>query len=63
MHKSYRLAQDKHRCTLQIHPYDADRRNIADGALVEVASRVRSVQPAAELTDEVMQRLVSMPHG
>ena len=36
---------------------------LADGELVSVASRVGSVEIVAEVTDEVMPGVVSIPHG
>lgn len=63
MHNSNRLMKGKNRCTLMIHPQDAQARNIADGAVVCVTSRVGQVEIVAEITDEVMQGVVSIPHG
>jgi anaerobic selenocysteine-containing dehydrogenase len=53
----------KERCTLLIHPEDAARRGIADGARVTVASRAGCVAAVAEVSDEVMPGVVSLPHG
>jgi anaerobic selenocysteine-containing dehydrogenase len=63
MHNSRRLVKGPARCTLLMHPQDAARRGIADGALVEVRSRVGAVTVPAQLTEDVMPGVVSLPHG
>lgn len=63
MHNSRRLVKGPARCTLMMHPKDAARRAIADGALVRVSSRVGSVEIPVQVTDEVMPGVVSIPHG
>ena len=63
LHNSQRLVKGKPRCTLLIHPDDAARRGVPDGALVRVRSRVGEVLVAAELTADMMPGVVSLPHG
>lgn len=63
MHNSQRLMKGKNRCTLMINPQDALSRGISDGDMVVVSSRVGQVEIPAEITDEVMQGVVSIPHG
>ncbi|MDN5566338.1 MAG: molybdopterin oxidoreductase family protein [Psychrobacter sp.] len=63
MHNSYRLVKGKSRCTLMLHPETAAQHNIVDGQEVKVTSRVGSVIIAAEVTDELMPGVVSIPHG
>lgn len=63
MHNSQRLMKGKNRCTLMINPQDAQSRGISDGDMVVVSSRVGQVEIPAEITDEVMQGVVSIPHG
>jgi len=63
LHNSQRLVKGKPRCTLMIHPDDAARRGIADGALVTLRSRVGAVEVAAEVTADLMPGVVSLPHG
>jgi anaerobic selenocysteine-containing dehydrogenase len=63
MHNSQRLVKGKPRCTLMVHPADAERRGIADGARVRLTSRVGAVEVSAEVTDDVMPGVVSLPHG
>ncbi|MEO1365552.1 MAG: molybdopterin oxidoreductase family protein [Acidobacteriota bacterium] len=63
MHNYRRLMRGKDRCTLMIHPDDAAARGIADGSGVTVRSRVGEVDVPAEVTDELMPGVVSLPHG
>ncbi|HEX9207949.1 MAG TPA: molybdopterin oxidoreductase family protein [Steroidobacteraceae bacterium] len=63
LHNSHRLVKGKPRCTLLIHPDDAARRAVTDGALVNVSSRVGSVQVVAEVTGDMQPGVVCLPHG
>jgi anaerobic selenocysteine-containing dehydrogenase len=52
------------RCTrLRVHPADAARLGVADGETVRLRSRVRALEVAVRITDEVMPGVVSLPHG
>lgn len=63
LHNSKRLLKGPDRCTAMIHPDDAQAHNVADGDLVKVASRVGELEIPAEVTDQVMQGVISIPHG
>jgi anaerobic selenocysteine-containing dehydrogenase len=63
LHNVPALAKGRERCTLQIHPRDAAERGIADGARVRLRGRVGALEAPAEITDEVMPGVVSLPHG
>ena len=63
LHNSYRLVKGKPRCTLMLHPETAKQHGIKDGQEVKVTSRVGSVIITAEVTDELMLGVVSIPHG
>ncbi len=63
LHNSARLVKGKPRCTLLIHPRDAATRGIADGDPVRLASRTGAVVAPAELSDQMMPGVVSLPHG
>lgn len=63
MHNIRVLVKGKPRCTLQIHPDDAARLGVTEGAPVRVTSRVGSVVAPAEITDAIRPRVVSLPHG
>ncbi|MDE3206686.1 MAG: molybdopterin-dependent oxidoreductase [Acidobacteriota bacterium] len=64
LHNLPTLLRGAGRCTLQIHPDDAARLGVADGAVVRVTSaagRIESV--TAEVTDRMRPGVVSLPHG
>jgi anaerobic selenocysteine-containing dehydrogenase len=63
LHNSHRLVKGKPRCTLMLHPETAKQQGIKDGQNVKVTSRVGSVIIVAEVTDELMPGVVSIPHG
>jgi anaerobic selenocysteine-containing dehydrogenase len=63
MHNSPRLVRGKNRCTLLMHPEDAGARGIFDGQQVEVSSRAGQVKIVAEISEEMMRGVVSIPHG
>ena len=63
MHNSERLVKGRPRCTLLMHPSDAERRGLAPGGPVRIASRVGAVEVPLEISDEIMPGVVSLPHG
>ncbi len=63
MHNSERLVKGNNRCTLMIHPETAAEFNILDKKTVKVTSRVGSIEIPAEITEDIMPRVVSIPHG
>jgi anaerobic selenocysteine-containing dehydrogenase len=63
MHNAPRLMRGADRCTLMLHPFDAESRGITTGDRVEVRSRVGAISVPAEITDTVMPGVVSLPHG
>ena len=46
-----------------IHPEDAQRNQIKNGQKIQAISRVGSVEIEAEITEEIMKGVVSIPHG
>jgi anaerobic selenocysteine-containing dehydrogenase len=46
-----------------MHPADAARLGLADGASARIASRAGAVDVPVELTDAIMPGVVSIPHG
>jgi anaerobic selenocysteine-containing dehydrogenase len=63
MHNLPVLVKGKDRCTLQVHPEDAERLGLADGELAELRSRAGAVTANVEVTDTVMRGVCSLPHG
>jgi anaerobic selenocysteine-containing dehydrogenase len=63
MHNVRVLTKGRNRCTLQVHPDDAQRLGLADGTPTRVRSRVGEVVIVAEVTDGIRPGVVSIPHG
>ncbi|MFD9391572.1 molybdopterin oxidoreductase family protein [Streptomyces sp. NPDC060000] len=63
MHNVPALTGGTNRCTLQIHPEDAERLGVRDGAPVRVKGAGGEVTAPAEVTDGVRKGVVSLPHG
>lgn len=57
------LAKGRERCTLLVHPSDAERLGLSDGGRALVRSRVGEVTAPVTVTGEVMPGVVSLPHG
>ena len=63
MHNSQRLVKGKNRCTMLMHPDDADAHMLKDGEMAKVESRVGAIQVPVELSSDMMPGVVSVPHG
>jgi anaerobic selenocysteine-containing dehydrogenase len=63
MHNIEVLVKGAPRCTLQVHPADADRLGLTPGGRARVTSRVGTVDAPVEVTDAVRPGVVSLPHG
>jgi len=63
LHNSHRLVKGKNRCTMMIHPEDAVRLNLSNGEIAKVTSRVGKVEIETEVTKEIMEGVISIPHG
>ncbi len=63
MHNSERMIKGRERCTLLIHSKDADTLNIKESQKVTVTSNVGEIKIPIEITDTMMQGVVSIPHG
>ena len=63
MHNLPMLVKGRSRCTLQVHPSDAERYSLVNGEPAHVSSRTGSVRVEVEITDEMMPGVVSLPHG
>lgn len=62
-HNVPHLMRGRSRCTLMMHPADAARAGLADRDPAVVASRVGEVLVPVEVTADVMEGVVSLPHG
>ncbi|MEZ5185376.1 MAG: molybdopterin-dependent oxidoreductase [Candidatus Nanopelagicales bacterium] len=58
-----RLAGGSSRCTLQVHPRDAQAAGVVDAQTAQLVSEARSVDIVVEVTDAVMPGVVCLPHG
>ncbi|MEM9036873.1 MAG: molybdopterin-dependent oxidoreductase [Actinomycetota bacterium] len=63
MHNVEVLVKGKERCTLWIHPSDAEDIGVGDGDVAAVRSRVGCVEAPVEVTDAIRPGVVSLPHG
>jgi anaerobic selenocysteine-containing dehydrogenase len=63
MHNLEPLVKGKDRCTMHVHPSDADRFGLVDGDAARVSSAAGAVEVPVEVTDAVMPGVVSIPHG
>ncbi len=63
MHNLPVLTKGKDRCTLLIHPIDANRFDLLDGGFAEVKSEVGQLEIIVEVTEGIMPGVASIPHG
>jgi anaerobic selenocysteine-containing dehydrogenase len=63
MHNVEALATGRDRCVLFVHPADAERFGLRDSQPAVMESRVHSGEVPVRVTDEVMEGVVSLPHG
>jgi anaerobic selenocysteine-containing dehydrogenase len=63
MHNIDLLVKGSVRCTVHVHPDDAARIGLQDGESAVVTSRTGQITVPVEVTDAIMQGVVSIPHG
>ncbi len=63
MHNYERLVKGKARHQLLMHPLDLESRQLRDGQMVRVKSRVGQVEVEVQASDSMMPGVVSLPHG
>jgi anaerobic selenocysteine-containing dehydrogenase len=63
MHNVASLVTGKDRCTLLIHPDDAARAGVCDGAKAMIRSKAGQLVAPVEVSDEMMPGVVCLPHG
>ncbi|MFD0025402.1 molybdopterin oxidoreductase family protein [Streptomyces sp. NPDC058382] len=63
MHNVAALSGGSNVCTLQMHPDDAARLGLADGATATVTADGGELSAPVEITDGVRTGVVSLPHG
>ncbi len=62
-HNSHRMVKGKNRCLALIHPQDAETRQLFDGDMARVSSRVGSISIPVAISDEMKPGVISIPHG
>ena len=63
MHNCASLVKGPDRATALLHPADAARLGVVAGRQVRLRTRVGEVTAVAQLSDEMMPGVVSLPHG
>lgn len=63
MHNLGPLVKGKDHCTAHVHPSDAERLGLTDGAQALLRSAAGRIEAPVEITDAVMPGVVSLPHG
>ncbi|MFD8507023.1 molybdopterin oxidoreductase family protein [Streptomyces sp. NPDC059687] len=63
LHNVPALTGGSNRCTLHIHPSDAERLGLVDGARVRVKGAGGAVTVPVEFTEGIRPGVVSLPHG
>jgi anaerobic selenocysteine-containing dehydrogenase len=63
MHNLPILAKGPFRCTALVHPTDATRLGLQDGAQARIANGALSVEAQVQISSEMMPGVVSLPHG
>jgi len=63
MHNLPLLAKGPFRCTALVHPSDAQRLGLADGARAQIRNGARAIDVQVEFSDAMMPGVVSLPHG
>ncbi|MCZ8235351.1 MAG: molybdopterin-dependent oxidoreductase [Inhella sp.] len=63
MHNLPTLSKGPDRCTLMLHPEDAARHGLRDGAIALIASASGQVQVPVEISTAMRPGVASLPHG
>lgn len=63
MHNVAALAKGKARCTLLMHPVDAEQRKLGEGQTVRLESAAGQLEAVVEISGDMMPGVVSLPHG
>ncbi len=63
MHNLPTLAKGPFRCTALVHPEDAERLGLTDGAVAHLENAQGSLQAQVHISADMMPGVVSLPHG
>ena len=62
-HNADRLMRGRNQCTVILNPNDAKRLSIEEGETIKVSSAIGQVEIQAEISDEIMPGVISIPQG
>jgi len=63
MHNLPVLAKGPERCTLLVHPQDAARLGLTQGALAQLSAQGTTLSAPVDISEDMMPGVVSLPHG
>lgn len=63
MHNIDVLVKGKERCTLRMSPTDARRVGVSDGGMAKISTEAGTLVAPVEVTVDMMNGVVSLPHG
>jgi anaerobic selenocysteine-containing dehydrogenase len=63
MHNLPVLAKGAYRCTALVHPQDAARLKLVEGAMATISNGDRQIEVQVEISADMMPGVVSLPHG
>ena len=63
MHNLPTLAKGPYRCTALVHPADAERLGLIEGAMAHMENAQGGLQAQVHISNEMMPGVVSLPHG
>jgi len=63
MHNVKELISGKNRCTAMMNTDDASALGLKDGELIIVHSATGEIEIPVQITDKIMKRVISIPHG
>jgi anaerobic selenocysteine-containing dehydrogenase len=63
MHNLPALAKGHYRCSALLHPDDAQRLGLIEGAMAQIRNGDRMITAQVEISSEMMPGVVSLPHG
>lgn len=63
LHNSHRMVKGKDRCLALVNLTDAESRNLQDGDIALVSSRVGNIRIPVAISSDIMPGVISIPHG
>ena len=63
LHNLKPYVRGKNRCTIKVNPLDAERIGLVEGGTAKVVTHVGEANVPVEVSPEMMEGVVSIPHG